>query len=402
MILLLHFAHLPHLHVAWHALHYLISLAVLVVWVAGMLLLVRGRHAYRSIVQIPLSGAPDMALPSLSILVPACNEAATIGPAMRSLLALDYLNLEIIAVDDRSSDGTGEILDCIAAQDSRLSVIHVTSLPDGWLGKSHALQLAGEAAGGEWLLLTDADVVFQPRSVRRAVEYSVARQIDHLVLAPRCETHGFWEKLFISYFGLMFSFRIRPWDVADPRKRAYVGLGAFNLVRASAYRAFGGHRALPMEVADDTKLGKVVKRAGFRQEILDGSEALSVRWVVGLRGAVAGLEKNAFAGFDFKLPNLLAAVAALAVTGTYPVIGLLTPGPQTRAMAAASLLLMMWGAGVMRRVSGGSFWYGLAFPLGSIVFVYIILRSVWRAYRLNGVHWRGTHYPLEQLRRGVV
>src|SRR5581483_12015143 len=137
-------------------------------------------------------------------------------------------------------------------------------------------------------------------TMRRAVAYACRRRLDHLVLSPECETRGFWERLFVSYFGLMFSFRVRPWEVANPRKSAYVWLGVFNMVRAAAYRAFGGHRALPMDVTDDMKLGKVVKRNGFRQEILQGGDLISVRWLIGFHGIIEGLMKNAFAGFEFR------------------------------------------------------------------------------------------------------
>jgi glycosyltransferase involved in cell wall biosynthesis len=386
----------------WRILTFLLTGGTLLFWAFGILLLVLGRRLYNRLTDVRFTASELESLPMLSVLVPACNEETTIEPAMRSLLALDYPHFEIIAVNDRSTDATGAILDRLAAADPHLRVCHVTELPPGWLGKNHALQVASEEAKGEWLLFTDADVVFAPDTMRRAVAYACTRDIDHLVVSPRCETHSFWERLFVSYFGLMFSFKVRPWDVADPRKSAYVGLGAFNLVRAAAYRQFGGHRALPMEVADDMKLGKVVKTHGFRQALLEGGDKVSVRWVIGLRGIIDGLTKNAFAGFEFRLTGALGACVGLALTAIYPVVALfLTPWP-TRLMAAATLLMMAWGAGVMRRVSEASAWYGLAYPLASLIFVYIILRSAWRTYRQKGILWRGTLYPLDELKKGVV
>ncbi len=386
----------------WRVIHYLLTGGTLLFWAGGILMLVLGRRFYARLADIRFTASELDSLPPLSILVPACNEAGTVERGMESLLALDYPCLEIIAVDDRSTDATGAILDRLAAAHPRLRVRHITELPPGWLGKNHALQVAAEEATGEWLLFTDADVVFAPDTLRRAVAYARNRDIDHLVVSPRCETHGFWERLFVSYFGLMFSFRVRPWDVSNPRKSAYVGLGAFNLVRAAAYRQFGGHRALPMEVADDMKLGKVVKVNGFRQALLEGGEKVSVRWVVGLRGAIDGLTKNAFAGFEFRLPDALLACAGLAVTAIYPFVALFLPPWPTRLMAAATLLVMTWGAGVARRISEANAWYGLAYPLAALIFVYIILRSAWRTYRQHGILWRGTLYPLEELKKGVV
>lgn len=380
----------------------LLTGGILLAWLLGIALLIHGRQHYRSLVDVQPVPDDPASLPSLSILVPACNEAETVERAMQSLLALDYPSLEVIAVDDRSSDATGAILDRLAADCPRLRVIHNTTLPPGWLGKNHALQVASEAATGDWLLFTDADVVFRPDALSRAVAYAHHRCLDHLVVSPRCETHGFWERLFVSYFGLMFSFWVRPWEVADPKKTAYVGLGVFNLVRAEAYRQFGGHRALPMEVADDTKLGKVLKRHGFRAEILEGSALMSVRWVIGLRGVIDGLTKNSFAGFDFNPFKMLAGVSGLVVTSLVPFAALFLPFGPARAMAASTLLTMTAGAAAMRRVTQASAWYGLAYPLACVIFIYIILRSTWRAYRQHGIVWRGTLYPLEELKRGVV
>ena len=384
------------------ALHLMLTVGALAVWTGGVALLLWGRRRYQRLTDVPLDAGELASVPPLSILVPACNEADTIERAMRSLLALDYPDLEIIAVNDRSTDRTGAILDRMAAENPRLRVKHIATLPPGWLGKNHALQMAGEEARGQWLLFTDADVVFAPDTLRRGVAYASKRRIEHLVVSPRCETHDFWERLFVSYFGLMFCFRVRPWDVANPKSKAYVGLGAFNLVRADAYRAFGGHRALPMDVLDDTKLGKVVKRSGFHTELLEGGDLLSVRWVVGLRGVVDGLTKNAFAGFDYNLLHAAGAIVALAYVTLYPVLALGLPNFYARLVGLAALGLMTVGAQTMKRVTEASGLYGAAYPLASFVLIYIILRSAWRCYRQNGIIWRGTLYPLEALRQGVV
>lgn len=392
------FATLP-----WRLLHALFSAGALLVWSVGVGLLARGRRSYRRLTEIPFTPSDLSILPRLSVLVPACNEGATVERAMRSLLALDYPDLEIIAVDDRSTDETGAILDNLARQDARLHVKHVTHLPQGWLGKNHAMQAAAAEASGEWLLFTDADVIFQPHTLRLAVAYACRSRVDHLVVMPRCETHGFWERLFVSYFGLMFSFRVRPWEVADPKKPAYVGLGAFNLVRTCCYRQFGGHSALPMDVADDTKLGKVIKQHGFRTELLEGGDLLSVRWVIGLRGVVDGLTKNAFAGFDFSLVRETCAIVTLAYTALYPLAALLAPGPIfVRLIGLSSFAVMTYGARLLRPITDAEAWYGLAYPLASLVLIFIMLRSTWYAYRQNGIIWRGTLYPLDELRKGVV
>src|SRR5262249_16062169 len=160
------------------------------------------------------------------IVVPALNEEAAIAPAMRSLLALDYPNLEIVAVDDRSTDLTGDILDNLALEDSRLHVRHISKLPSGWLGKNHALHSGSQFVKGKWIVFSDADVHFTADALRRAIQFAVQNGLDHLVLFPEMEVHGFWEKLYVAYFGVMFSLYAQPWAAKNPRRKAYIGVGA--------------------------------------------------------------------------------------------------------------------------------------------------------------------------------
>jgi hypothetical protein len=206
--------------------------------------------------------------PRVSIIVPARDEEADIAEALTRLLTLDYDNYEVIAVDDRSTDRTGEIIDRIAASakaHGRLKVIHINSLPAGWLGKTHAMWTAAKQASGDWLLFTDADVLFKPDSLRRALAYAEAEPADHVVLLPRMIMKRPGEKMMIAFFQTLFVFGHRPWKVADPKAKDHMGMGAFNLVRRRVYDAIGSYERLRMEVLDDMKLGKVVKNAGYAQ-----------------------------------------------------------------------------------------------------------------------------------------
>jgi len=222
--------------------------------------------------------------PRVSIIVPARNEAEHIRETLVQLLALDYSNYEIIAVNDRSTDRTGEIMDEVAenvllhdrgvmlhaeadrsVRHTRLQVIHIAELPSGWLGKTHAMWAAGLQATGEWLLFTDADVLFKPDALRRAMAYAESERADHVVLFPRMIMKRPGERMMIAFFQALFVFGHRPWKVADPKSQDHMGVGAFNLVRRSVYDAVGTYRALRMEVIDDMKLGKVIKNAGFVQ-----------------------------------------------------------------------------------------------------------------------------------------
>jgi len=369
-------------------------------WVTRTFSLWRGWRRIPPLDRLPAEG-PDP-LPRLTIAVPALNEAGTVGPAMRSLLALDYPDLEIIAIDDRSTDATGRILDDLAAADARLRVIHVRDLPAGWLGKNHAMHLAGSQATGSWILFTDADIHFETSAIKRALRYAAGNGLDHLVVLPRSLVVGFWEKLFLSFFWVMFAFRQQPWKVQDPTSRAHIGVGAFNLVRADAYRRAGGHAAMPMEVLDDVKLGKILKESGAKPDCIPGGGLVEVRWVVGLGGAVRGLTKNVFAALDYS-PLKVAGASLLVLAGvTWPAIGLFAGPPAARLLCAATLACMVWSLHAAIQTPDLSPLYGLGFPLAALIFVYIAFRSMLAAWKHGGVVWRGTLYPLSELRKGLV
>ena len=177
-----------------NVLPFLLSVGTLFVWLGGIGMIVFNSRRALVLAAMPAIEASHDDMPTLSIVVPACNEEDTIERGMNSLLALDYPHLEIIAVNDRSTDRTGAILDRLALSDPRLRVLHVETLPAGWLGKNHAMHSGSQAAKGKWLLFTDADVVFAPDALRRTVAFAERECLDHLVLSPRCETHGFWER----------------------------------------------------------------------------------------------------------------------------------------------------------------------------------------------------------------
>jgi cellulose synthase/poly-beta-1,6-N-acetylglucosamine synthase-like glycosyltransferase len=241
--------------------------------------------------------------PRVSIIVPARNEEEHIRETLVRLLALDYSNYEVITVNDRSTDRTGLIMDEVevgSQAHGRLKVIHVAELPSGWLGKTHAMWTAGQQTSGEWLLFTDADVLFKPDALRRAVAYAEAERADHVVLFPRMIMKRPGERMMIAFFQALFVFGHRPWKVADPKARDHMGVGAFNMVRRSVYDAVGTYRALRMEVVDDMKLGKVVKNAGFAQRNVFGEDLISLRWAKGAFGIVNNLTKNFFAVLSFQ------------------------------------------------------------------------------------------------------
>jgi len=362
--------------------------------------------------------------PRVSIIVPARNEEETIEQALNSLLALDYDNYEVIAVNDRSTDSTGEMMEAIqrrhlsqklrvthpsrfsmggdAMPSPHLRVIHHTELPPGWLGKTHAMWTAANAATGDWLLFTDADVLFKPDSLRRALAYAESEPADHVVLFPRMIMKRPGEYMMIAFFQTMFMFGHRPWKVADPSTDDHMGVGAFNLVRRSVYDAVGTYEALRMEVLDDMKLGKVVKKAGFAQRNVFGGDLISIRWAHGAMGVVNNLTKNFFAVLSFQWWRTVISALGLAFLNYGPFLGTwLAPGwaRVPYAIALGSMFLIYIGMSWRSSVPP---YYFLLHPVSTTLFIYTLLRSMFLTLWNDGIVWRGTKYPLEELRKGMV
>ena len=310
--------------------------------------------------------------------------------------------MEIVAVDDRSKDATGRILDEFANTHTRLRVVHVDRLPEGWLGKPHGLQKAYEASSGEWLLFTDADVRFKPDVLRRAVSLVKGRKLDHLSLLGDLDMVGFWEKVLITFFGVGFHLGTNPAQVSNPRSSPYVGVGAFQLVRRSAYEASGTHKRLAMEVVEDMKLGKIVKQAGFRSGCAVAQDFVAVRWHAGVGNLVRGVTKNFFAGAGYDLRLVAFEVAVLLMTDILPFAGVFFGHGWifgSSAIAVAIALGFHAGVAWVMRVSP---LYALTHPLGALLFCYMLLRSTVVTLWQGGIVWRDTFYPLDVLKRGAV
>ena len=370
------------------------------VWLGLAIPMIVGQRGMRGLASAP--PRPDADLPRVSIVCAARDEGARVEQAARSLLALDYPGLEIVYVDDRSTDETGAILDRLAQDDARLHVLHVADLPEGWLGKCHAMARGAAIAKGEWILFTDGDVHLRPDALRHAVSLALDVGADHLAVGADLEYHTLGERVFIAYFSAVFFASQKPWEAPDPKSKAHVGIGAFNLVRREAYDRAGGHEPLRMEVVDDMALGLTVKRAGGRSHLAFHDGYVRVRWNEGVRGLVRGVEKNAFAAMRYRVGETLLAVF-FQFFGTWaPVIGFFLPGawPKGFAMAGWVGLALLYRA-VSRNMKLA--WWDFVFaPIGGTLFAYAIVRSMTLTLQRRGVVWRETHYDIGALRRGRV
>ncbi len=374
----------------------LLAAAVLVFWLAVAVEVGRGHRRMRRLATLNSPVPADW--PRVSVIFAARNEGATLGAAVPTMLALDYPDLELIAVNDRSEDDTGEVLDKIAALDPRLRVVHLRELPCGWLGKNHALHHAAARATGEWILFTDADIHFEPATLRQAIAYAEAQRLDQLAAVPELHGHGPLLGLCVSAFGLLFALFLCPWRIPHPRSRAHGGVGAFNLVRASTYRRLGGHEPLRLRPDDDIKLGRLFKLHGARCEMMHGAGALSVAWYPSTRAMIRGLTKNSFAALDYRIGLTLAGVALQILLFQGPFLGLLWFTGPAWWLDLAAVALLLVAAGDAARYNGGTWWHAFTLPLGVAVLSYVMLRSMVVTCWTRGITWRGTHYPLHELK----
>jgi len=330
--------------------------------------------------------------PALSVILAARDEERSVNESVVSMLAQDYLGtLEVIAVNDRSTDGTGEILDELVTRfPDRLRVSKVKSLPGGWLGKTHALYIGAAQAKGEWLLFTDADVIFSGDCADRAVRYAIDNELDHLTLPPEIVCRSVLLRSFVAAFTLVFEMTQRPWQVSDPQAKEHVGIGAFNLIRKDAYETCGTHRAIRMRPDDDMKLAKLLKRHGFRQGVAYGAGLVSVEWHQGLPDAVRGLSKSMFSGLDYRIGATVAGVLVLLLTNVFPVFGLFSRN-MTGTLCRLNILSTFLVYAYRAKHFGDKtpWWYAVLHPFGICVFIYAMLRSASTTLVKGGIEWRG-------------
>jgi glycosyltransferase involved in cell wall biosynthesis len=337
--------------------------------------------------------------PSVSIIVPACNEAETIAPALVTLLAQRYAHLEIIVINDRSTDDTGEILREMQQRHPGLVILTVHELPEGWLGKQHALHCGAKLAKGDILLFTDADVHMAPSAVARAVCRLELARLDHLCLIFKNKAMGWLLNSLILDAGCGLLLLFRPWQAANPRSRRFMGVGAFNMVRRRAYEQVGGHEAIRMHPIDDIMLGKIIKDAGLRQECLLGYDFVSVNWYHSTRAMIAGLMKNVFALVNFHTALALLGAFCIWLFTILPQWGVVfTQGP-ARVFFGLAVLLRLAFFSQVARFSGFSLLLTPAVLVTPYIMVYIILSAVFITLKNKGIFWRGTFYSLYDLRR---
>jgi glycosyltransferase involved in cell wall biosynthesis len=351
------------------------------------------------------SSAPGDDRPKVSAVVAARNEAASIEEGVRSLLAQEGIDLEVIVVDDGSEDGTHDILSRIAKDDPRLKVMKSERVPPGWVAKNYAVELGQGRARGDWLLFTDADVVHGPRAVYNAVATMERERLDHLAVAPRLEAGSLVEALVLPLFVLLCQVRFLDPRAARPDSGTGTGIGAFNLVRADAYRLRGTHARIRGSMIDDRALGRMMREDGGRGSVMRAVAQVRLRPYRSLRDLYVGVRKSVLATFgNSALLTLVmgvvlvaAAVAPLFLVVLGLPLWLAGEAPWVVGPAALAVVLPMIGLLKARTMIRFEPLAALLFPVGALVIAASALHAAFVFGTKGTVEWRGRFYTRRDL-----
>lgn len=364
----------------------------------------------------------EQAVPTIAVVIAARDEAATIAASIDSFEHLRWNDLEIVLVDDRSTDDTGDAMRAAAATDPRIRVVRVDELPERWLGKVHALAQGASATKAEWLLFTDADVELQPEALELAMSLVRTHRLDHLALLPAIDAPRLLVAGAVGTFSRWLVIAARLWRATDPDSPIAFGVGAFNFVRREALEAGGGLEWLRMDVADDAALGALVATSGGRSMLASGTDVARVHWQTSVRGMTRGFEKYGSTGGIGTLPRTL-AMTTLALLGELApwlafacgFIGVLRgfsdlsgggsgSGGLIAGTAASvgiiTAIVAVVVSGLLARTSGARASSALVQPIGAILVWWMQVRSCILEQRRGGLVWRDTFYATADLRAG--
>ncbi|GEO11708.1 glycosyltransferase [Segetibacter aerophilus] len=343
----------------------------------------------------PTSNFPE---PFVAIIIAVKDEEKEVEQALNSVCNLDYTNLKIIVINDRSTDRTPEILDKMSKLHPTLSVITIKDLPSGWLGKNHALYQGYCASNEEWLLFTDADIVYEKQSLKKAMHYVLSNGVDHLTALPEISSRSSLFKSVMSTFALMLEMKLRPWKASDPSSNASIGVGAFNLLKRTAYERAGTHTVISLRPDDDLKLGERIKKAGLKQDVMYGNKEISLEWYTSLNEFIKGLMKNTFAVSNYRLPTVIFIAVMTLVVFVLPIPILLTQD-KLGLFLAIFILLSQIVLMVLKKGLQAKWWHALMIPFAGCITVYILVKSTYKTLKQGGIYWRDTFYSLGELKK---
>jgi hypothetical protein len=280
-----------------------------------------------------------------------------------------------------------------------LRIHEIADLPEGWMGKSHALSTGAALAKGDFLVFTDADVFLEKTTIARAVRYMSSNRLDHLTLVFKNVTHGWLLNSLILDMGMGLLFLVRPWMARNSGNSWFVGIGAFNMVRRLVYQEIGGHEGIRMHPIDDLMLGKMIKQHGFFQDCLLAYDFVLVPWYDSVRTMINGLEKNMFALVHYRVWLVPVVLFAIIVPNILPVWGVIFGNNDVRIICFLAVGIRLAACFKGLRMQDLPWWYLPGFIITPYISCYIIMISVFVTKINGGINWRGQHYALAELRK---
>lgn len=368
-------------------------------WVLATLYLLINSSKVKYLKSVAVSH-PTPAVP-LAVIIAVRNEENDLAQALESMCNLHYEHYRLIVINDRSTDSTPEILAGFEKRYSHLTVIHITELPAGWLGKNHALYKGYQASTEEWMLFTDADIRYAPDTVNKAMQYCLDYQLDHLTVLPEVKSRSAFFNSIMDTFKIMLTVKLKPWAARNPKSKAYFGVGAFNLVKRRAYEKAGTHKRIALRPDDDLKLGECIKSSGLKQDVAFGDQLLSLEWYTSVKAFINGLMKNTFSTVNYNFPKVVLLCLTTLFVFVIPIPLLLIAGGTTERLFAIILLVSQICLFVFTRGMRGVWWYALMMPVAGSIMVYIMWVSAVRTLRQGGIYWRDSFYSLAELKKNI-
>ena len=374
-------------------LWYLLLLAGFAYWLMQLVSAVRAARSVPVLERIPIHELGVW--PRVSVIMPARNEEKKMVSALETRLEDDYPGVEYIIVDDRSTDRTGQIADAFSRKDPRVRVLHIRDLPEGWLGKLHAMDRAAAVARGSWLLFSDIDVVVMPGALKKAIAYAEQNGVDHVAILPEIYPAGFIVDILNTVFVRLLVLTGRLWEVSDPRKAAAVGSGSFNLVRRSAFDRAQGFEKIRLEHGDDVALGRILKASGSRQVVMNGRGCMGVRMYGSLSEAMTAVERPTYTALGkSSVVRLLIAGLVILWLELSPFLAFIPISVSYNIFAGSVMVAISFGTAMLvNRWFGRQVWSAFFSPLAAVLMAVFIWRSGILGALRGGVYWRGTFYP---------
>jgi glycosyltransferase involved in cell wall biosynthesis len=332
----------------------------------------------------------------VAVIIAVRNEEEDLEKALQSVCNINYQNYRVIVINDRSSDRTAEILQDFEVNYPHLNVVTINILPDKWLGKNYALYQGYLNSTEEWLLFTDADIVFHPDAISKALGYAVRNQFDHITILPEVVSRSTLLNSVFATFCIMLMIHMKPWAVKNPKSKASAGIGAFNLIKRDAYEKMGTHAKIKLRPDDDLQLGLKLKSAGLRQDVLAGNKYICLEWYKNLQQFSNGLLKNSFAIADYKLSAAITNVLSILIAVALPMPVMFIFG--TLYIRLMAFIVLLFHIIYMAFVPPNKWWYAFMIPFAAFFMAYAFLRAAIITVKQGGIYWRDSFYSLEMLK----